>query len=129
MTEAALAPVISLALVVLAVAAIRRGPRPLTAAAAVVVTALAIAALRETDVMLLAVRLIRTAEVIPAVAVMAIAGHVLLHHSRSITERRVFLSGVLLVISGMSDYTSTPALLAGAVTGLVWTVPAWGTDL
>jgi hypothetical protein len=54
------------------------------------------------------------------VALLAIAGWLLVRRAASVTERRVFATATLLLVGGAADFLASSALLAGFAAALCW---------
>jgi hypothetical protein len=83
----------------------------------IVLGAVALAALRETDPARLAVLAMQSAVIALAIA---LAGWLLVSQAASESEQRVFAVGTLLLLGGTVEYLSLSGLFAGLVAGAVW---------
>jgi hypothetical protein len=83
----------------------------------IVLGAVALAALRETDSARLAVLAAQSAVIALAIA---FAGWLLVSQAASESEQRVFAVGTLLLLGGTVEYLSLSGLFAGLVAGAVW---------
>lgn len=119
---ALLDPLVSLAVVTLGVLAVLRRDAAAVEAGLVCGGAVLLALLRFHDLDLgpLAWQAAREAEALAAAAALAAAGFLLIRDAASATERRVFLLGIVLALSGAADFTQVPALPLGILAGLTW---------
>ncbi|HEX2344446.1 MAG TPA: hypothetical protein VHI98_28500 [Vicinamibacterales bacterium] len=83
----------------------------------IVLGAVALAALRETDSARLAVLATQSAVIALAIA---FAGWLLVSQAASESEQRVFGVGTLLLLGGTVEYLSLSGLFAGLIAGAVW---------
>jgi hypothetical protein len=115
-------PVVAISIMALAIlVALRRSSVSADVAAVVILGLLTITLdPRSFESHALISRLMRTAEATAAATVCGTAGFLLLSGTASPTERRVTGLAVLLVLAGIADFTSTLAVPAGVVAGIIW---------
>jgi len=117
-----LEPLVSLALVMIGISASegRRATLLQVLPVAVAGVLLGFARAGHVDVMAIAAQATREGSVLPAVAAIALAGRLLIYRATGITERRVFLLGMILALSGTVDFADVAALPIGWAAGLIW---------
>lgn len=84
---------------------------------AIVLGGVALALVREGSIV---VALALTLQVSAVALIIGVAGWLLLGHSRSETEQRVYVVALLLLLGGAAEYLSLSALATGLVAGLFW---------